>query len=210
MGDWWKDFIPSEAIAPVIGGVLVWFGANFAFLGPNVIAPRAAEKHYFPLCMAAVEQSRVQLAEDVKLQDQQFEERLMSAARQTQKRIDDTKNTAAKMFWGGYGQSGEAFMRKYGIGEYSSGGTISYQVAQEMEDLRNQYAAEKRAAREKARANIKITDPASFCACNMDVGLSERLEVSAFTASLRLYKPQSIKDLENGRFFSECGLPPAV
>ena len=73
---------------------------------------------------------------------------------------------------------------------------------------------EQLAARDReARKGVIYSTPAQFCGCVVAEGLKERVDLAAFTATLRLYTPPAIRRLEEGAMLHDakaCGTVPSV
>lgn len=216
-----EEFFPVESIAPLLGGVLIWFGLNCFFIGPSIIGPRSAEKYYLPACMSAVQTGKQAHAEELQtLREQgeaQIQETMQNVARQTGQAAQGTLNTMLGGLFGGY-PGGEEFMARHGdtLRGWGAGQAAPYLQAALQERLQNERAdLVKRltARQEEARRGVLHPSPAAFCGCVVSEGLSDRLELAAYSASLRIYAPPAIERLADGTMIhntKQCGSVPVV
>ncbi len=116
------------------------------------------------------------------------------------------------MLFGGYGKEGQAFLNAYGnqLGGMASG-PAKMAIEQEVQKQRAQYAVQRKAMIEAMQTKVRFTGSDSFCGCNVTQGYADRVQLAAFTSSLRLYKPENIEQLERGEIIGEaCGAPPVM
>lgn len=215
MLDWFKEIFPVEAFGPLIGGLLVWFGLNFIFLAPSVAGPRLAERYYAPACIAAVETGRVAFAKTRDEEETAYKGRLNDWIREQTANSQSQVGDVLSQIFGGYGQQGQAFMSHYGseLNSFSNrvGGQAMGPLQVEAQKALTEWQGKKQAEIAAMRAQQKYTDATGFCGCNVSAALSNNVELALHTASLRMFKPKGISDLENGRVFeAECGKPPVA
>lgn len=204
----WRDFFPVDALAPLIGGVLVWFGLNYLVLAPNVIAPRLAEKYYTPACLASVEAGRDEVAKRFEAEEANWQavlEQKVAAIRQ------QYSGGAIGGILGMYGAEGQRFMQNHGntISQWGSG-PINQAIAEGMRQARENFEADRSAEIAEMRKSQKYSTPAQFCGCNVEAGLSDRFDLALFTSTVRLFKPAGIARLEAGAIHDQCGAVPVV
>ncbi|KNY13053.1 hypothetical protein AKG11_31370 [Shinella sp. SUS2] len=206
----WRDFFPVDALAPLIGGLLLWFGVNYLVLAPNVIGPRLAEKYYTPACLASVEAGRTALAEKFAAADAAWLERADKTRRELQQQYSGGGGILGGIL-GMYGAEGQRFIQKHGdtLSQWSSG-PVNQAINQGLGQARAEYDAARRTEIAELRRNQRYTDAAGFCGCNVAAGMSDKLDLALFTSTVRLYKPAGIADLEAGRVFDQCGTVPVV
>lgn len=197
-----KDWIPVEAFAPFIAGVLIWFGVNYTFLAPDVIGPRLSEKYYVPVCEANVAKVAEGFKTELAAKVQTFESGLAQRQQKTRQAIQQQLDG----IFSPYGAEGKAIGNLFGLNSQN----YESAIAMESDNQRGSFSGEVQKEIEKQRASQKHETPAAFCGCNVSEAMSERLELSLFTTSFRLYKPRMISQLEDGTFFEACGAAPVV
>lgn len=208
----WKEFFPVDALAPLVGGLLLWFGVNYLVLAPNVIGPRLAERYYLPACVAGVEQGRSQMAGRLRQMDQEIETALRQLGAQAAEGVQNQLGSILGQVLGMYGAEGQAFKDRYGsqLGG-SFGGMVGVGIEAKLAEQRAAMQAEKERQIAEMRAQQKFSSPAQFCGCNVGEGLSDRLELALFTSSLRLYTPPRMEALNRGEIFgAQCGAAPVL
>ncbi len=209
-----KELIPMEIIGPLILGAMVWFGVNYVFLGPVVLAPRIAEKYMVPKCMENVQ--AVSQVFERKRADLSSEVARAGAAKrkELQDKIKESTSQGIQGFFGLYGEQGKEFNRFYGkqIDQFAGRVVGSTQAA-----IDEAVAKAEREAREEIAAliaqmsqGVKLPNAKAYCACVTDEDLANRFDVAAYTASLRLYSPPLIQQRLAGVLPEKtmCGRPP--
>ncbi|SFJ62062.1 hypothetical protein [Aerobium aerolatum] len=206
----WRDFFPVDALAPLIGGLLLWFGVNYLVLAPNVIGPRLAEKYYTPACLASVEAGRAELAQRFAAADAEWLERAEKNSREIRQKYSGSGGVFGGII-GMYGAEGQRFMQKHGntLSQWGSG-PLEQAISQGLAEARAQYDAKRKAEIDELRRAQRYSDAPAFCGCNVAAGMSDKLDLALFTSTVRLYKPAGIADLEAGRVFDQCGTAPVV
>lgn len=211
-----SELFPIESIGPLIGGALVWFAINYLFIGPELIGPRLAAKYYQPACMAALKDGREAFQGESKSLRQAFEAKQEALARSLQQEMQQGVGAMFGVLLGGRPGS-EAFFRQHGKTVEGWGNNIAGMGALGVQErLRSEQRAfdDQQAAREQeARKGVIYAAPAQFCGCVVSEGLKERIDLAAFTATLRLYTPPAIRRLSNGTMLHDakaCGTAPAV
>lgn len=205
-----KEIFPFEAIAPMIGGAVVWFGANYIFIGPEVIGPRLQEKYFAPMCTQVVQAGRTMQGQKEKALVNQFEARMEDYANSVRRQAQN----GAQGFFGMFGAEGHAFWNKYG--NQLGGGIASATegpLRMRMDQERNTFYSKLEEERAKAKASLRFTSADAYCGCVIGEALGERFDLAAYSASLRFYTPPSIRNIENGSVFAEsdvCGPMPII
>ena len=221
MSDCWELF-PVEGIAPLLGGILVWFGLNYLFIAPEIIAPRLAARYYLPACQIAVAEGRQARQSHVARLIQQGETALQQAAQmaqqQAQQRSQQATGTVLGMLFGGRPGS-EEFMNRYGgqmqgWAAQQAAPAVGMAVQQQVEQQRRAFIQQMQAEEREARAGIIHATPAAFCGCVVEEGLmKDRFQLAAYTASLRVFTPDGVRRLQDGTIFNDAragGRPPDV
>lgn len=201
-----SEWFPVDAIYPLLGGAAVWFGINYAVLAPDVIGPRLAERYYLPACMMAVDAARASYGAAITEKVQSFEEQLKTRAGNARAAGQQQMDT---MFGGGeYGQALKNLIT--GFGAVDIDGLTGAAIGMELDKQRADFRAGLAADIERDRAGQKFADAGAFCGCNVAEGFSNRVDLAAYTASFRVYRPRMIDQLDAGAFFEPCGAPPMV
>lgn len=218
----WKELFPVEGIAPLIGGILLWFGVNYLFIAPEIIGPRLAEKYYLPACQSAVAEGRQarqrHIADLIKRGEIAMAQAAQVAQQQAQQRAQQATGTMFGMLFGGRPES-DAFMQRYGgqmqgWADRQSAPAVGMAVQQQIDQARRAFTQQMQTEEREARAGILHATPAAFCGCVVDEGLmKDRFQLAAHTASLRLFTPDGVRRLQDGTIFNDaraCGRPPVV
>lgn len=210
-----RDFLPMEALAPVLGGLLLWFGFNYIVLAPNVIVPRLAEKYYVPACVTSVKNAREAAIERFKKEEAEY---MVTLNKWMVEQNDKMKAAAGNLLGqilGNYGAQGQAYVQQHGkeLGGWldKSLATASPALVQRAQQALTEWKSGKQKEIASLRSQQKFSDPAAFCGCNVGAAMSNNIDLALYTSSLRLLKPKSVSELENGRVFeAECGKIPVV
>lgn len=218
----WAEFFPLESLGPFLGGALLWFAANYLVIGPEIIGPRLAQRYYLPACQAAVQDGRRERAEHIRTLRQRAEEQLQAAmqeaARQVQGQVQSGVGGVLGSLFSGYGREGQQFLQRYGgqMNSWMNGMTapvLQQQMQQRYQAARAALAQQFEEQEREARRGILHPTPAGFCGCIVSEALDDRMELAAFTASLRLYTPAGIRRLKDGTALTgpgPCGSAPLV
>lgn len=210
-----KDFLPMEALAPVLGGLLLWFGFNYLVLAPNVIVPRLAEKYYVPACIGSIKSAREALTERSRKDEAEYVVTLNKWIVEQNAKMKAAAGGALAQFFGIYGSEGQAYLQRYGkdLGNMVDQGlsNASPALVQKAQQALAEWKSGKQKEIATLRSQQKFSDPVAFCGCNVSAALSDNIDLALYTSSLRLLKPKSVKELEGGRVFeSDCGKAPVV
>ena len=208
----WKELFPLDALMPLLGGALIWFGLNYLVIAPTVLGPRLAETYYMPACIAAVASGKTVAAQKLVAADTAFAAGLEDYRKRAAAAVSQGAAQGLAMLFGGYGKEGQAFLNTYGnqLGGMTSG-PAKMAIEQEVQKQRAQYAVQRRAMIEALQAKVRFSGSESFCGCNVTQGYADRVQLAAFTSTLRLYKPENIAQLERGEIIGEaCGAPPVI
>lgn len=210
-----KDFLPIEALAPLLGGLLFWFGFNYLILAPNVITPRLSEKYYVPACLASVSKGRALVSERLKKDETEYMATLNKWMVDQSAEVKARAGNALQQFFGMYGKEGQAYLQQHGgaLGGLVDQGTatVAPVILQQGQKALSDWKAGKQKEIAAARALQKHSDPVAFCGCNVAAAMGDNVEAALYTSSLRLLKPKKVRELENGHVFeTECGKAPIV
>lgn len=214
-GGGWGELFP-QIIKPVIGGAVIWFALNYLYIAPELIGPRLAAKYYAPACLAAVADGRQARQGETASLMKAFKERQEALARSLQQQQQQAAGSFLGTLLGGHPGS-EEFFRKHGNtvqGWQNNMAARGAPVIMERLQAEEQAFRGKMEARDQeAKKGILYTTPAQFCGCVISEGMKERIDLAAFTATLRLYTPPAIRRFEDGTMLHEaraCGTPPTV
>lgn len=207
----WKELFPVEGIAPLLGGILIWLGLNWLYIAPEIIGPRLAQKYYLPVCREAVAQGRIAREREVASLRTTAEQRLQQTMAEVQERMQAATGNILGQIFGGRPGSAE-FMGRYG-GQMS--GFVNNSMAPALQQRYQQERAAIMAAldteQREARSGIIHATPERYCGCAVTDAMKDRIELAAYTASLRIYTPAAVRRLEDGSYITEagpCGKPP--
>jgi hypothetical protein len=211
-----KDIPFFNVAMPVVVGLVAWYGLNFAWIAPNVIAPRLAEKHYLPSCVANVEKISMAVAQDFQTRAQQAREAAAQAAAQ----VEREAQAAANEFWGRLfadRPGGQQFLEYYNqpgraldtANKIATGHAVNLTLQGEGQKLASEISEMSKEVREMNRtANYKTA--ADYCGCYVTTGMSDRMEMAFHTSTVRVFKPQGLTDMEAFKKFDDCGSVPVV
>lgn len=210
-----KDFLPIEALAPLLGGLLLWFGFNYLVLAPNVITPRLTEKYYIPACMTSVSTARAAVSDRLKKDETEYMAALNKWMVDQSGQIKARAGGALEQFFGMYGKEGQAYLQQHGKalgGLVDKGvGSVAPVILEQGQKHLSEWKSGKQKELTAARALQRHSDPAAFCKCNVAAAMGDNVELALYTSSLRLLKPKKVRELENGHVFeTECGKVPVV
>ena len=207
----WKEFFPVQALAPFIGGLLLWFGLNYIYFAPSVIAPRLAERYYLPACLSAVSAMEVGFQQRIITMDEAFREKIKASRADLARRMNEATGVGLGMLLGDSAEGRRLSKELAPMLGNSASGYLQMGIEQEISKAQNAYDAEKQRSKNELRSKQKFSDAKSYCACSTAEGLSNRIETALFVSTLRIYKPETINRLETGGATGEsCGTPPMV
>jgi hypothetical protein len=210
-----KEIFPIEAFAPLLGGLLLWFGFNYIFLAPSIIVPRLSERYYSPACIASVETGKAAFIQGSKKEEEDYNLALNKwIAEQTANAQAQVGNMIGQLL-GGRGLESQRFFETHGntLTDFSKrmGGQAMGPLQQKAQAAMTEWKAKKQAEIIAMRSQQKYRDARSFCGCNIAAAMSNNIDLALYTSSLRMFKPKGVIDLENGRVFeAECGKAPVV
>ncbi len=198
----WKELFPAEAIAPFIGGLVLWFGFNYVFFAPQVIAPRLAERYYYPACETAVAEHSSNFAAE-------WQKRLEEQERDVQARADKARAAIQEEL--NRTQGSEQFEALWGL--MNGNAQVNAAIAKVAGEIEDNYARQnKEELRDIANKSIHKTKDA-YCNCVIGNVLDNRFDLASYTSSLRFYTPPGIARLESGQAIFDtpaCGAAPVV
>lgn len=203
-----KELLPIDAMIPAIGGALVWYGANYAYLGPELIGPRLKEKYYQPACERIVFAGQQNYAAKERALIEEFDSKLEEASENAHRQVQ----RGMEGFFSLYGAEGQRFYQKWG--NQLGGGMSSLaggRIQMELDSQRSKFMGTLRAKRDEAKSSVIHQIPSRYCNCVLGEALNERIDLAAYTASLRYYKPPTIRNIESGAIYSgpsNCGTMP--
>lgn len=206
----WKEFFPVQAVAPFIGGLLLWFGLNYVYLSPAIITPRLVQTYYIPACLASTSVMQGAYHGRLKGMDDEFEKKLGTLRQDMAERMNSAAGASLGMIFGN-SPEGQRLARQGQalIGTSMAGNYLRMGIEQEMTKARTEYEAQKERFKAELRSKQKHSDMPGYCACTVGDGLANRVDTALYVASLRIYKPEVIARLEQGTPVSEaCGAPP--
>lgn len=211
-----SELFPIQSIGPLLGGVLIWFVINYLYIGPELIGPRLAAKYYLPACMAAVKDGRTAFQEETTSLQKAFAVAQQKLADELRGQMQQGATQLLGTIFGGRPGS-EAFFKQHGS---TLQGWANNMAGAGLGVIGDRLQAQKAefnrgmAEREKeARKGVIYPAPAQYCSCVVGEGLKERVDLAAFTSTLRLYTPPAIRRLSDGTMLHEaraCGTMPTV
>jgi len=210
------ELFPIQSIGPLIGGAILWFALNYLYIAPNLIGPRLAAKYYTPACLAAVKDGRQAFQSETASLIEAFKKQQVALAEGLQRQMQQGVAGVFGMMLGGRPGSAEYF-RKHGDTVQEWGNSIagmgSPAIAERLRTEQRAFETQLAAREREAKKGIVYTAPAQFCGCVITEGMKERVDLAAFTATLRLYTPPAIRRFEDGTMLHEakaCGTPPTA
>jgi hypothetical protein len=207
----WKEFFPVQALAPFIGGLLLWFGLSYIYFAPSVIAPRLADRYYLPACLSAVAAMEGGFQQRIKTMDEAFREKIKASRADLARRMNEATGVGLGMLLGDSAEGRRLSKELAPMLGNSASSYVQMGIEQEVAKAQNAYEAEKQRTKNELQSKQKFSDARSYCSCSTAEGLSNRIETALFVSTLRIYKPDTITRLEAGGATGEnCGTPPVV
>ena len=208
-----KDILPTETLVPLLAGGAVWFGANYLYIGPEMIGPRLADIYYAPACTAIVENGRAVYAQREQDLIDQFNEGLESQADAARGRVAAASDQALQMAFGNMAPEMMALFGDQMMG--SASGMMDLQLQGEIEGQRKAFEDELAAQRAAATNAVFYPMAEDYCGCMIHQTLSEEaFDLASYTASLRLFTPPTIRNIESGAAYNvvlpACGAMPVL
>lgn len=206
-----QDYPGFELAMPVVIGAAAWFGLNYIFLAPAVIAPRLEETYFTPACRSqagSAERAWLSREEEIEREARAY---LKSIQQNAPAIVNQGTQSGLRALLGGiYGAQGNAYVDRYGeqLGGLAERnfGAMAGQItgSQIAEEYRKRWRQERTAY----EAATKFTTKAEYCNCIIQTGMSQNFDMAAYTSTLRLYKPAVIRNLLQGGPLEQCGRPP--
>lgn len=218
MIDTMRELFPVQTIGPAIGGLALWFGANAAYIGPQILAPRIAEHHFIPACMANVKSAVQKIAEAERSLVAAAEARIEAARRQLPERAQMGAGSFIEGFFRLYGRDGDDYLRRHGGTLTGSMGRMirplaEQEASRQAMEARQMVHQELERRRERLLTGVHHASPSAYCGCLVAESFSHRLDLAAYTASFRLYEPALIAQRRAGSIpptSAACGNPPLL
>lgn len=172
-----KDLPGANTFMPLIAAALLWFGVHAFYVAPEILAPRLAKISYHPAC----ENTLSALA----LADNNQQQQLLYNQRQQQ----NAKQRMATNILGGFAEMyfGRDFVERYkddplvkGIRKFSKDG-IQLQTPDLPVPKISQFT---------------MLEQSGYCGCVIAEKLGQRISTGLYSASLRFWKPENIRQLE--------------
>lgn len=171
-----RDLPFIDSIFPVLVAALLWTGAHVYYVGPEVVAPRLAEKYYLPACRAHVAKAQARLSEIRR-------ERTEAAEHAKRRKQEAVRDALTGMMTG---ILGDEYMRHYGDHPF-------FKSMKDITELGITLQNPVEALTDIPRGGE--TNPADYCGCVV-AELLGGAETGFFSASLRFWKPGNIRRLE--------------
>ncbi|NRA88452.1 MAG: hypothetical protein HRU28_13920 [Rhizobiales bacterium] len=171
-----KDIPYIDTIMPLLLALGLWTCTHIFYIGPDIVGPRLATKYYLPACkanLANAKQTSIEFR-------QRKNARKQYQLQQRQQMIGDTFGNLMKNYFG------QEFSNKYS----------DSMILNPMKMMPNVDAllALNNGAEQAPVQNI---DGSAYCACLVEEVITERISMGLFSASMRIWKPKSIRQLEN-------------
>lgn len=171
-----KDIPYIDTIMPLLLALGLWTAAHIFYIGPDIVGPRLATKYYLPACKANLvnaKQSAVEFRQR-KNAHQQYQ------LQQRQQMIGDTFGNLMRNYFG------QEFSNKYSD-------SVIFNPMKIMPNVDGLLALNNGTE----QAPIQNKDSSAYCTCLVDEVINERVSMGLFSASMRIWKPKSIRQLEN-------------
>lgn len=208
-----SEILPVESVGPLLGGIAVWFGLNYLVIGPELIGPRLAEKYYVPACVAAVADGRQARAQETEGLRAIFERDLRARMEGVQRQVQTQGNAFLGALFGGQPGGQELANRLGGSMGAWTNNLAAPALLERVQAERLAFASQVEQRDAALRRSIVYKAPPQFCGCVVAEGLKDRIELAAFTSTLRLYTPASVRKLADGTMLHDvksCGAAPVV
>ena len=168
-----KDLPLIDTIAPIAIAGLAWTGVNIFYVGPEIVGSRMADKTWLPQCEATVARTETAYR-------QQWQARVENARREKQREQAQINGLTGALLGG---LLGEEFNRAFGHNITGALGALSELEAQRT--LKDRFGT--------SAPPSPIT--AGYCKCMVSEALEDRVSAGLYSASLRIWKPANIKQL---------------
>jgi hypothetical protein len=194
-----KDIIPTEQFGPGLLGLVVWFGANYGYVAPEIVMPRAMAMTYQPACERLLAEGNLK-----------HQERRRTIAEAAQEKLSKEQERALQIGKEITTQGLELWLGKEGAKELEPFSSTMTELALRAEMLKRQ--SQTPAALASAEVALPLRSNEEVCRCILNSAMDERLDLALYTASLRIYRPPTIANLESGALFdnsTRCKAPIA-
>jgi hypothetical protein len=174
-----KDLPLFDTVLPVALAGLVWTGANILYVGPEIVAPRLAEKTYGPMCERAVQNA----FETQRQNHQKTKEIIRNQVRQ---RVEGLGAIFDYTLGLTHGRDYQDFREAFGP-----------QISNKITGLVDQglNMASEKMGLDHAPDALAV-DPSSYCGCILSEYLGDPVASGLYSTSLRFWKPSKIRRLD--------------
>ncbi|MCV6575104.1 MAG: hypothetical protein OIF58_05150 [Cohaesibacter sp.] len=183
-----RDIPFIDTIMPQILALCAWFGLNLVAIGPHIIIPRMSYNIWHASCKIGVSNTKAEFAQKRQSEISKF----IAAERARQKQAMNMINPFMQML-------GQDFARTIGKGVNDTVNAVS--------ELELQRALKDRFGGQANSLPIRN----DYCGCIIQEAVSNKIETALYSASLRLWKPDSIQRLDqlDKRLIAspQCGNP---
>lgn len=167
-----RDLPFVDSIAPIIFALAAWTGINIITIAPDLIAPRLTNNVWMPACKQGVQNANAQI-----VNNRQQEINLFLAARRAkQQQVQLLLNPFLQIM-------GEEFSRTLGKTINDSMNLVS--------DLETKQALQDHFGHLAPKPTVNV----GYCSCVISELLQDRISTGLYTASLRMWIPTNIQQL---------------
>ena len=171
-----KDIPYIDTIMPLLLALGLWTCAHIFYIGPDIVGPRLAIKYYLPACKANLTNAKQSAVEFRQRKNAHQQNQLQKR----QQMIGDTFGNLMRNYFG------QEFSNKYAD-------SVIFNPMKVIPNMDGLLALNNSAE----QAPVQNIDGLAYCACLVEEVISERVSMGLFSASLRIWKPKAIRQLEN-------------
>lgn len=170
-----KEMPFADTLGPICLAALLWTGAHMTVIAPGFVAPRLAEKYYHPGCEIGLKKAFVK-AKAIE------RSKIKQAIDQKQAKLRQTKEMTEALFGKFFGRELGQRLKNSGLLDPLKGLPPSL-LENDSGTLMPALSAD--------------FNPKDYCGCIITHFLYEQISTGLYSASLRLWKPDNIRQLEN-------------
>lgn len=165
-----------DTLAPLLIAAGIWTGAHIFVIGPDIVAPRLAEKYYLPTCRAGLQKALV----NARNRQQERDENLIREKRAKLEEMNALSGALLRQFFG-----------------RDLGGRLGNSPVFNPMNALQPDVIDRLITQSIPASNSSLVSKSGYCACVISEVLRERVSTGLFSASMRIWKPDNIRLLES-------------